>query len=105
MTEREKNEICKGYADLIIRKEQLIHEIWKTEFAIRNLEDMLKRNKILIPTKAEETSETDQEREALRIIKEEKQTKYYNKTPIKVETIEQYKEYVNAVKYWQTIKK
>ena len=48
---------------------------------------------------------TDQEREALRIIKEEKQTKYYNKTPIKVETIEQYKEYVNAVKYWQSIKK
>ena len=48
---------------------------------------------------------TDQEREALRIIKEEKQTKYYNKTPIKVETIEQYREYVNAVKYWQSIKK
>ena len=40
-----------------------------------------------------------------RIIKEEKQTKYYNKTPIKVETIEQYKEYVDAVKYWQSIKK
>lgn len=36
--------------------------------------------------------------------KEEQQTKYYNKTPIKVETIEQYKEYVNAVKYWQSIK-
>ena len=34
-----------------------------------------------------------------------KQVKYYNKTPIKVETIEQYKEYVNAVKYWQSIKK
>ena len=48
---------------------------------------------------------TDQEREALRIIKEEKQIKYYNKTPIKVETIEQYKEYVDAVKYWQSIKK
>ena len=48
---------------------------------------------------------TDQEREALRIIKEEKQVKYYNKTPIKVETIEQYKEYVDAVKYWQSIKK
>ena len=26
MTEREKKEICKGYADLIIRKEQLIRE-------------------------------------------------------------------------------
>ena len=28
MTEREKNEICKGYADLIIRKEQLIREVF-----------------------------------------------------------------------------
>ena len=60
MTEREKNEICKGYADLIIKKEQLIREIWKTEFAIRNLEDVLKRNKILIPTPPEGPSETDQ---------------------------------------------
>ena len=60
MTEREKKEICKGYADLIIRKEQLIREIWKTEFGIRNLEDVLKRNKILIPTLPEETSEADQ---------------------------------------------
>ena len=60
MTEKEKKEICKGYADLIIKKEQLIREIWKTEFGIRNLEDMLKRNKILIPTETEETSETDQ---------------------------------------------
>ena len=38
-------------------------------------------------------------------MKEEKQVKYYNKTPIKIETIEQYKEYVDAVKYWQSIKK
>lgn len=60
MTGREKNEICKRYADLIIRKEQLIHEIWKTEFGIRNIEDILKRNKILIPTPPEEPSETDQ---------------------------------------------
>lgn len=60
MTEREKKEICKGYADLIIRKEQLIHEVWKTEYAIRNLEDMLRRNKILEPTPPEEPSETDQ---------------------------------------------
>lgn len=60
MTEREKNEICKGYADLIIRKEQLIREVWKTEFGIKNLEDVLKRNKILIPTPPEESSETDQ---------------------------------------------
>ena len=27
------------------------------------------------------------------------------RTPIKVETIEQYREYVTAVKYWQSIKK
>ena len=60
MTEREKNEICKAYADLIIKKEQLIHEVWKTEFGIRKLEDVLMRNKILIPTTPEETSETDQ---------------------------------------------
>ena len=60
MTEREKKEVCKGYADLIIKKEQLIREIWKTEFGIRNLEDVLKRNKILIPTPPEEPSEADQ---------------------------------------------
>lgn len=60
MTEREKNEICRGYADLIIKKEQLIHEIWKTEFGIKHLEDVLKRNKILIPTPPQEPSETDQ---------------------------------------------
>ena len=40
MTEREKNEIRKGYADLIIKN--------------------LTRNKILIPTETEEKSETDQ---------------------------------------------
>lgn len=60
MTEREKKEICKGYADLIVRKEQLIHEIWKTEFGIKKLEDVLIRNKILKPTEEEEASETDQ---------------------------------------------
>lgn len=60
MTEREKSEICKGYADLIIRKEQLIREIWNTEFGIRKLEDVLKRNKILVPTPPEEPSEADQ---------------------------------------------
>ena len=128
MTEREKNEICKGYADLIIKKEQQYRD-WETEFGIRNLENVLKRNKILLrrhkyqdrfteetyrtdpgiktalPMYYKQKIWTDQEREALRIIKEEKQTKYYNKTPIKVETIEQYREYVNAVKYWQSIKK
>ena len=60
MTEREKKEVCKGYADLIIRKEQLIREIWKTELGIRNLEDVLKRNKILMPTPPEKPSEADQ---------------------------------------------
>ena len=60
MTEREKNEICKGYADLVIKKEQLIRELWKTEYGIKNLEDVLTRNRILIPTTPEETSETDQ---------------------------------------------
>lgn len=60
MTEREKKEICRGYADLIIRKEQLIREIWKTECGIKKLEDILIRNKILTPTEAEETSETGQ---------------------------------------------
>ena len=60
MTERERNEICKGYADLILKKEQLARELWKTEFGIKKLEDVLIRNKILIPTETEETSETDQ---------------------------------------------
>ena len=50
MTEREKKEICKGYADLIINKEQLTRELWKTEVAIKRLENILIRNKILIPT-------------------------------------------------------
>lgn len=60
MTERERNEIRKGYADLIIKKEQLIHEIWKTEFGIRKLEEILIRNKMLVPTMTGDTSETDQ---------------------------------------------
>ena len=60
MTEKEKKEICKGYADLIIKKEQLIREVWKTEFGIKKLEEILIRNKILIPTMTEDTSETDQ---------------------------------------------
>lgn len=58
MTEREKKEICKGYADLIIRKEKLIREIWETEFGIKRLEDILVRNKILKPI-TEEKSEQD----------------------------------------------
>ena len=60
MTEREKNEICKGYGDLIIKKQQLTHELWKTEFGIKKLEDILIRNEILIPTEEEKASETDQ---------------------------------------------
>lgn len=58
MTEREKSEICRGYADLIIRKEKLIREIWETEFGIKKLEDILRRNKVL-KTIAKEESETD----------------------------------------------
>ena len=59
MTEREKREICKGYADLIIKKQQLIREIWETEFAIKKIEDILTRNRILKPTETEEESETE----------------------------------------------
>lgn len=60
MTEREKNEIYKGYADLILKKEKLIREIWETEFAVRKLENILVRNRIIKPTETEEPSETDQ---------------------------------------------
>ena len=59
MTEREKKEICRGYADLIIKKEKLIREIWEVEFAIKKIENILRRNKILEPIKIEEASETD----------------------------------------------
>lgn len=59
MTEREKKEICRGYADLIIKKEKLIREIWEVEFAIKRIENILIRNKILKPTKTEEESETE----------------------------------------------
>lgn len=59
MTEREKKEICRGYADLIIRKEKLIREIWEIEFTIKKLENVLKRNRIIEPIKTEEASETD----------------------------------------------
>ena len=58
MTEREKNEICKGYADLIINKTD--YRDWETEIAIKRLENILIRNKILIPPETEDTSETDQ---------------------------------------------
>jgi hypothetical protein len=59
MTEREKNEIYKGYADLILKKEKLIREIWETEFSIRKLEGILIRNRVLKPQEAEEKSEID----------------------------------------------
>lgn len=58
MTEREKKEICKGYADLIIKKEKLIREVWEVEFAIRKIENVLERNRIMKPPEVEETSET-----------------------------------------------
>ena len=60
MTEREKSEIRKGYADLIIKKEQLIREVWKTELGIKKLEEILIRKKMLVPTVTEDSSETDQ---------------------------------------------
>ena len=59
MTEREKKEICRGYADLIVKKEKLIHEIWETEFAIKKVESILTRNRITDPIKAEDISEID----------------------------------------------
>ena len=59
MTEREKKEICKGYADLIVKKEKLIREVWETEFAIKRIENILTRNRIMKPAEVEETSETD----------------------------------------------
>lgn len=59
MTEREKNEICKGYADLIIKKEKLIREIWEVEFAVKKLENIMTRNRILKPAETEELSETE----------------------------------------------
>ena len=69
MTEREKKEICKGYADLIIKKEQLIREVWETEFAIRKIENILTRNRILKPTTPEEASEIKQLSETNRCTK------------------------------------
>ena len=58
MTERERNEIYKGYADLILKKEKKIREIWEVEFAIRKLENIMIRNKVLKPEEKEEPSET-----------------------------------------------
>ena len=58
MTEREKSEICKAYADLIIKKEKLIREVWETEFALKRLEDILRRNKMLNLV-VKENSETE----------------------------------------------
>ena len=62
-------------------QDRFTEETYRTESGI----------KVALPTYYKQKIWTDQEREALRIIKEEKQVKYYNKTPIKVETIEQYK--------------
>ena len=55
---KEKSEICKGYADLIIKKEKLIREVWETEFAIKKLENILRRNKMLNLV-VKENSETE----------------------------------------------
>ena len=65
MTEREKNEICKAYADLIVKKEQLIREIWETEFAIRKIESILTRNRIIKPTTAEKYRDWETDRKSV----------------------------------------
>ena len=59
MTEREKKEVCNGYADLLIKKQQLTRELWKTESGIKKLEQILIRNKIMMPAEEEEPSETE----------------------------------------------
>ena len=59
MTEREKREICNAYADLLIKKQQLTRELWLTESGIKKLEEILVRNKIMIPAEEEEPSETE----------------------------------------------
>lgn len=59
MTEREKREVCNAYADLLIKKQQVTRELWQTEFGIKKLEEILIRNKIMIPAEEEEPSETD----------------------------------------------
>lgn len=94
----------KGIGKEYINKNSLKRHKYQGRFT----EETYKTNsgvKVALPTYYKQKIWTIQEREALRIIKEEKQVRYYNKTPIKVETTEQYREYVNAVKYWQSIKK
>lgn len=60
MTEREKKEVCNGYADLLIKKQQLTREIWKTESGIKKLEEILIRNKIMIPAEEEKPEEEEE---------------------------------------------
>lgn len=59
MTEREKREICNAYADLLVKKQQITRELWQTEFGIKKLEEILVRNKIMMPAEEEEPSETE----------------------------------------------
>lgn len=59
MTEREKREICNAYADLLIKKQQRTRELWLTESGIKKLEEILVRNKIMMPAEEEEPSETE----------------------------------------------
>ena len=96
MTEREKkigsSYINKNTLNRHKYQDRFTEETYRTESGI----------KVALPTYYKQKIWTDQEREDLRIIKEEKQVKYYNKTPIKVETIEQYKE---LYRDWETIKK
>ena len=89
----------------LIGAERVSRRDFKYEGTYYVTEDGETFDKEYVETQKPQKIWTDQQREALRIIKEEKQVKYYNKTPIKVETIKQYEEYVHAVKYWQSIKK
>ena len=41
------------------KKEKLVREIWETEFAIKKIENILTRNRIIKPTETEEASETE----------------------------------------------
>lgn len=94
----------KGIGVGYINKSSLIRHRYRDKFT----EETYKAAsgvKMALPAYYRQKLWTDQERENLRIIKEQQQVKYYNKIPIKVETLEQYKEYVHAVMYWQSIKK
>ena len=69
--EIEEREVSKNTLDRHRYQDKFTEETYRTESGI----------KVALPTYYRQRIWTDQEREALRIIKEEKQVKYYNKTP------------------------